>query len=132
MTQKTITLINDPEGYIIIQFNGDLVKETVDVFKQELADASKFIEQQHHAKGGPVRILLDTTHFTGNYELEALGALVTFAKANKPFVLKTATFGGSDKVRMAGEAAIALSGRTNIHMFKDKVEAVMWLLSQEV
>lgn len=128
MTQ-TITLTVDPEGYIVIQFNGDLVKDTVELFKKELADASEFIQKQHHEQGKSVRILLDTTHFTGNYELEALGALVAFAKTNKPFVLKTASFGGSDKVRMAGEAAIALSGRDNIHMFQNKVDAVMWLLS---
>lgn len=126
---KTITVTIEPQDYIMIQFNGDLAKETVDVFKQELADASVLIQKQHHEHGKPVRILLDTTGFTGNYELEALGALVAFAKTNKPFVLKTATFGGSDKVRMAGEAAIALSGRDNIHMFQNKVDAVIWLLS---
>lgn len=128
MTQ-TITITTEPQGYILLKFNGDLVQGTVEVFKKELSDASAFIQQQHHEQGGPVRILLDTTSFTGNYALDALGALVTFAKENKPFVLKTAAFGGSDKVRMAGEAAIALSGRDNIHIFKDRVDAVMWLLS---
>ncbi len=128
MTQ-TITVTTEPQGYILIALNGDLVQGTVEVFKKELADASAFIQQQHHEQGKSVRILLDTTFFTGNYALEALGALVKFAKDNKPFVLKTASFGGSDKVRMAGEAAIALSGRDNIHMFQNKVDAVIWLLS---
>lgn len=63
---KTLTTTIDPQGYILIQFNGDLMKETVDVFKQELSDASVFIQEQHHEQGKPVRILLDTTHFTGN------------------------------------------------------------------
>ncbi len=126
---QTISTSIEPQGYILIQFRGDLTKDTVSVFKQELTEGSEFIKKQHHEQGKPVKILLDTTHFTGNYELEALGALVSFAKANKPFVEKTATFGGTDKVRMAGEAAIALSGRDNIHMFENKVDALMWLLS---
>ncbi|MEN9605064.1 MAG: hypothetical protein RJB39_749 [Candidatus Parcubacteria bacterium] len=125
---QTINTTVEPQGYIMIVFNGDLVEGSVEVFKKELSEASVLIQKEHHEHGKKVRILLDTTNFTGNYALAALAALVEFAKFNKAFVEKTASFGGSEKVHMAGEAAIALSGRDNIHMFKNKVDAVMWLL----
>ncbi len=132
MAESTITTTIDPQGYLLITFNGDLTTDTVDTFKKDLADASLIIQKQFEENHRQVKILLDVTHFTGNYATDALAALVAFAQENKPFVEKTASFGGTYKVHLAGEAAIALSGRTNIHMFDDKIDAVMWLLGETV
>ncbi len=117
-------------GYIVMVFHGDLVRDTVDEFKAELSFASGVIEKYREEQGAPIHILLDLTDFSGNYALDALSALVAFAKHNKSLVARTATFGGSDKVTMAGEVAIALSGRDNIKIFKRRDDAVAWLLEK--
>lgn len=117
------------QDYILIEFMSDLTQDALDAFRVDLADAQVMIQKKYEQDHKPVRILLDVSHFTGEYASEALDALVEFAKANVSYVIKTASFGGTDKVKMAGEAAIALSGRDNIRMFESKVDALLWLLS---
>lgn len=124
---KTIKTTLEQE-YILIEFVADLTHDALEVFKVELADAKVLIQKKYEQDHRPVKILLDVSHFTGEYAPEALDALVDFAKTNAPYVEKTASFGGSDKAKMAGEAAIALSGRDNIRMFESKVDAVLWLV----
>jgi hypothetical protein len=118
-------------GYIVIAFHGDLIRDTVEEFKQELDFASGVVEKYYKDTGAKVHILLDMSDFSGNYALDALSALVAFARHNKPFVERTASFGGSDKVIMAGEVAIALSGRDNIKLFKRRDDALAWLLDPQ-
>jgi hypothetical protein len=72
-------------------------------------------------------VILDIERFSGNYSLDALNALVSFARQNTPYVDRTASFGGSDKVKMAGEVAIALSMRDNIKICNTKEEALTWV-----
>jgi hypothetical protein len=84
-------------------------------------------EELYHAHNKPLHVLLDMTNFTGNYCLEALSLFTGFAKTNKSFIERTASFGGSDKVKMAGEIVITLSGRDNIKIFNTKEEALNWL-----
>lgn len=120
----------EPHGkYILFQFKGDLVQHKVEGFKEDILVASKLITDKFKKDGKKVRVLLDMTEFTGNYSLDSLTALVEFAKNDKLFVEKTASFGGSDKVKIAGEIAITLSNRDNVKMFDTKEEAIAWLLS---
>lgn len=119
--------VDTQAGYIVLQFNSDPVHDVVGNFKKDLDHAASIIEQEFKKEGQKVRILLDMTNFSGNYALDALSALVSFAKHNGPFVERTASFGGSDKVTMAGEVAIALSGRSNIKIFDTRHDAVAWL-----
>lgn len=125
---KIMSTIVDPQaGYTLLQFNGDPVHDAIDQFKKDIEHSSKIIEEESKKEGQKIRILLDMTNFSGNYALDALSALVAFAKHNEPFVERTASFGGSDKVTMAGEVAIALSGRKNIKLFDTRHDAVAWL-----
>lgn len=120
----------EPQGkYILFQFKGDLVQHKVEGFKEDILVASKLITDKFKKDGKKVCVLLDMTEFTGNYSLDSLTALVEFAKNDKLFVEKTASFGGSDKVKIAGEIAITLSNRDNVKMFDTKEEAIAWLLS---
>ena len=77
-----------------------------------------------------MKILLDLTEFTGQYTATTLQMLTEFAKGNTPYVEKTASFGGYDSVKAAGEAAAALAGRDNIKLFDSKEEAMSWLLER--
>ncbi len=122
------TTVDSQAGYMLLQFNGDPVHDAIDQFKKDIDHSSKMIEEESKKSGQKIRILLDMTNFSGNYALDALSALVSFAKHNEPFVERTASFGGSDKVTMAGEVAIALSGRKNIKLFDTRHDAVAWLM----
>jgi hypothetical protein len=112
---------------ILLEVIGDVVQENIEQFKTDLAEASAVIVDEYHVHNKPLRILLDMTHFTGNYCLEALSLFTGFAKTNKSFIEKTASFGGNDKVKMAGEIVITLSGRDNVKIFNSKEEALNWL-----
>lgn len=128
--QRSLETTIEPEGkYIILKFNGDLVESVAESFKEDLAVATEVITKKFKEEGKKVLVLLDVSGFTGNYSLDALTALIEFAKNDKLFVEKTASFGGSDKVKIAGEIAITLSNRHNIEIFNTKEEAVTWLLS---
>ena len=122
------TTVDTQAGYIVLQFNSAPIHDAVDRFKKDLVKSGAIIESESKKTGGKVRILLDMTNFSGNYALDALSALVSFAKHNEPFVERTASFGGSEKVVMAGEVAIALSGRKNIKLFDTRHDAVAWLM----
>lgn len=125
--QKPLIITIDNVGLVTMFFTGDITHDVMEEYKKELDKGAELIEQYYQAHTRKVRVILDIQHFTGNYSLEALNALVGFAKKNTPYVDRTASFGGSDKVKMAGEVAIALSMRDNIKIFDTKEEAMTWL-----
>ncbi len=123
-----IIITRDPkDSYITIKFIGDITTDRIEDFKAELEIASNAIQNAFKETGKKLHIILDMAEFSGNYSLDSLTALVDFAKGNVPYVEKTASFGGSDKVNMAGEIAIVLSHRDNVKIFKTKEEALAWL-----
>lgn len=125
--QKPLIISIDNTGLVTMFFTGDITHDVVDEYKKELEKGVKLIDEYYQAHTRKVRVILDIRNFTGNYSLDALNALVSFAKRNTPYVDRTASFGGSDKVKMAGEVAIALSMRDNIKIFDTKEEAMTWL-----
>ncbi len=126
--EKTLKASLQPENNcVLLVLSGDLVQDKVERFKSDLAEASALIADQYHVHDRPLHILLDLTDFSGNYCLEALSLFTGFAKTNKSFIEKTASFGGTDKVKMAGEIVITLSGRDNIKICSTKEEALAWL-----
>ena len=128
MKPAVITTKDEKYPYIHIQFIGDLVTERYEDFKTGLMQASDMIEKTANEANKKVKIILDLTEFSGNYSLPSLNLVVDFAKSNVPYVEKTASYGGSDKVNMAGEIAVALSGRDNIKICKTKEEAESFVL----
>lgn len=124
---KPLIITIDTTGLVTMTFTGDITHDVIDEYKQELEKGIALIQEYYQAHTRKVRVILDIEHFTGNYNLDALNALVSFAKRNTPFVDRTASFGGSDKVKMAGEVAIALSMRDNIKIFNTKEEAMKWV-----
>ncbi len=130
MTAKLLTAtLKKDEDFVLLKIVGNITHENIDEFKKDLSDASKVLSDAHIELGHKLKILLDVSDFTGTYNAEALTALADFARKDEPIVDKTASFGGTDKVKMAGEAAIALSHRTNIQIFDTEEEARAWLLA---
>ncbi len=115
-----------------IIFSGDLLEADVSTFRDALAQGKKVIWQFHttheHKK---LKILLDMRAFTGNYCSEAVELLTDFARENTPFVEKTASFGGSDTVKMVGETVTALAHRNNIRIFDTQEDATTWLETKD-
>jgi hypothetical protein len=108
--EKTLdATLQAKDNYILLKINGDLVQGKVEQFKEDLAEASILI--------------------MGQWEVQKkqLHVLTNFAKENKPYIEKTASFGGSYKVKMAGEIIITLSQRDNIKIFDKEEEAIAWL-----
>ena len=124
---KPLIITINEQGLVLMKFNGNLTKDVVPEYKAELDKGAEYIETFYKNHTKKVKVILDMTDFTGNYSLDALGALFSFAKHNTQYVDHTASFGGSDKVKMAGEVAIALSGRENIKICDTKEEALQWV-----
>jgi hypothetical protein len=121
-------LINiDEHGLIRITFSGDLLEADLPFFKSGLEIGRNIIREFFEKSGRKARIILDMNKFTGQYTVEALEALTGFAKQNRAYVEKTASFGGSDKVKAAGEVVTALAERENIRIFATEKEALAWL-----
>lgn len=126
--EKSLTTTIAPDGVCItLTFRGDLADTQIEGFKKDLDEAAQTIAAQFQKRGRKLLVLLDMTDFTGNYIEESLAALVQFAEHNADYVEKTASFGGSDKVKMAGEVAIVLSHRDNIKICDTQEEAMKWL-----
>ena len=125
--QQPVTMSVDNNGIIRINFFGDLLAGQVPAFQSAIQAGRDFVKSTFEKSGKKVKILLDMTKFSGNYNAEALRILSEFAAGNKDYVYRTASFGGSDKVKTAGEIATLLSGRENIKIFNTEDEAFVWL-----
>jgi hypothetical protein len=121
----------DPNGFLRITFWGDLLKENIESFASELEMGKIVISKLSEKQGKKIKILLDMTQFTGEYSAEAVQLLTDFAKHNSKYVEKTASFGGSEKVKTAGEIIMSLSQRENIKICKTEDEARAWLEIEE-
>jgi len=117
----------DADSILRITFWGDLLKENEESFASELELGKMVIAKLSIKQGKRIKIILDMREFTGAYSAECLQLLTKFAQANAPYVAKTASFGGSEKVKTAGEVITALAQRENIKIFSTEAEARSWL-----
>ena len=92
-------------------------------FTQKIQDT---VQDIFHKKNKRVLCLVDISALT-SYHPDVLVTLAQMMKANEPFVLRTATFGGGQYMIMAEDIVIALSGRKNLRAFNTKQEAIVWL-----
>ena len=125
--QQPILVTADPNDLIRITIAGDLLDADIPFFKTGLQIGKAVIQTIFQKTGKKVKIILDVSKFTGNYTAEAVQMITKFAVDNREYVEATASFGGSDKVRAAGEIVTALSGRENIKIFATEKEALVWL-----
>ncbi len=79
-----------------------------------------------HKKRGSVLCLVDISKLA-TYHPDVLTTLANLMKDNEPYVLRTATFGGSPLITMAEDVIVALSGRNNLKAFPLKEDALYWL-----
>lgn len=109
-----------------LTIGGDLSADATDKLNAWMNDVKKVIKDLYDKKSEQVLCLVDITDLK-TYHPDILMTLAGLMKENEPYVLRTATFGGSKSIVMAEDVVIALSGRNNLKAFDSKDEAVSWL-----
>ncbi len=128
MSIKPITVEVDGDNIVHLALVGDLLEDKTDALVSGLTQAVAIISQLHDVQQKKVDVLTDMSQFDGQYSIKAFTAMVGFVNDTKPYVGKSAVFGGSDKGKMAAEMVIALAHRDNtIKVFPSKEEALAWL-----
>lgn len=122
-----LTISEFAPGKINLYITGDLTGDNVEKLKNTIATAQEKIREHYLKTNQKVRILLDMSAFSGNYDVSALEAMTELASSDKEFVDKTAVFGGEKRGTLASEAISALAGRENIKVFDTHEAAVNWL-----
>ena len=125
--KRSLSFSLGPDGVAVLKFSGALLENDSPAFRDDLALAAKKMRELFGAGKQKLRVLIDVTDFSGKYSAETLQMLADFAKNNATIVEKTASFGGTDKVKAAGEAAANLAGRENISIFDTREQALAFL-----
>ena len=118
----------DPDGYVSMRLEGDLSSENFDSLKETVEEAKSVVKKFSEEKRGMVPVLFDLSGFTGVYNVGAMMAMKDLSDHNRPFVKKTAVFGGSPLARVAAELTIEFINDPTIRMFQDRDSALEWLL----
>lgn len=126
--EKTLTAYFEGESLLVLKIDGELGEEEVREMPAKIASIQEMIVRAHSRSGHKISALVDISTFSGEYVAGAIEQMVKLAMHNKPFMERTAIFGGSEKAVMAGEAVVALSERDNFKFFSTESEAREWLL----
>ncbi len=115
------------DGHISMKLSGTLTNENYEELKASVEEAKQLVKAQAKERRGMVKVLFDLSDFTGVYNVGAMTSMKEMADHNRPFVAKSAIFGGSDMARIAADVTVALIGDPTIKLFKTKEEAEAWL-----
>lgn len=115
------------DGIIYMKLSGGLGSDTVEGLTSATRVGTQIIKNHQEKTGFNVKILFDMTAFTGEYSVSALQVFITFSKDTKPYVAKTACYGGPMTGQVAGEMVATLAGRDNIKFFRTYDDALAWL-----
>ena len=127
MDKRPLEIHVESGNLVVLKFAGDLTKEALAELKQEILAGEVLIKQAWEQAGRKVRVLIDMSEFTGEYDGEGMQLMTEFARANKNVIAKTACFGGNAHSIIAGEMVAALADRDNIHFFRSRTEALVAL-----
>lgn len=119
------------DGIMYMKLTGGLGNDVVEGLQSAVRVGTQMIKNHQEKTGKNVNILFDMTTFTGEYSVSALQVFVDFSKETKPFVAKTACYGGPVTGQVAGEMVATLAGRDNIHFFGTEEKALAWLQEQK-
>ena len=85
------------------------------------------IQKYSRPDSRPVAILLNIENLEGYDSPEILSALVDLMKADKPYVYKTATYGGTKTHELIQQVLEHMTERDNLRNFPTETEAIAWL-----
>jgi hypothetical protein len=125
--QVPFDVVVGEDGVVYMRLIGTLDRSNFDALKAEVEHAKATVKAESERRGALVPVSFDLTDFSGTYNVEAMLAMKGLEEHNRPYVLKTALFGGSTAARVAAELTLALIGQKNLQMFATKDEALAWL-----
>ena len=111
-----------------MQLHGMLTDTNFEELKGNIDEAKKVVKDVYNG-GVSAKVLFDLTDFSGTYNVPSMLAFKELEAHNRPFVKKTALFGGSMAARVAAELTLELIGQDNLKIFKTRDEAHAWLNS---
>ena len=101
--------------------------ELISELDSDVKKAHALIRDLYSKVRSPIDILFNLQAFSGAYSPVALESLAHLAKEDDLYVRKTACFGASETIRLAGDIIAVIAGRSNIHFFNDEEHARAWL-----
>lgn len=131
MNEPALTLSVDEHGLLHTALVGSIPAEKVDQLKKEIEVAKAIIKEEYQKRGINFKSLIDLSRFEGTYAPSAIAELAAYMKANKPYVFKSAAFGGGDTTNLAANIVATIAGRDNLAFFHSKEEAEAWLAKTE-
>lgn len=108
---------------------GSLDAVNLEILKMQVDSAKKLVKSESEKRDRKMRVLFDLTKFSGTYNVESMIAMKNLEEHNRPYVLKTAVYGGSPAAQIAAELTLELIGRDNLRLFPNRDEALEWLKS---
>lgn len=127
MDNRILSIIVDDHGVIHTSLVGSIPGEKVAALEADIAVAKHTIRDAYQRRSIAFRSLIDLTKFEGTYAPKAIGVLAAYMKANKPFVFRSAAFGGGDMTNLAANIVATMAGRDNLCFFKTREQAEAWL-----
>lgn len=106
---------------------GSLDAVNLEILKMQVDSAKKLVKSESEKRDRKMRVLFDLTKFSGTYNVESMIAMKNLEEHNRPYVLKTAVYGGSPAAQIAAELTLELIGRENLRLFPNRDEALEWL-----
>jgi hypothetical protein len=131
MSERMLSVAVDDHGVLHSSLVGAIPAERVPQHEQEIAEAKAIIKDAYQRRSIEFRSLIDLTKFEGTYAPKAIGVLAAYMKANKPFVFRSAAFGGGDMTNLAANIVATMAGRDNLAFFKTREQAEQWLAQIE-
>ncbi len=116
------------DGIINLSLGGKLEGINLIALEKWVDEVHKAIEDRYQNTYVPVKVIIDVSAVTG-YAPEAVTLLTNLLVADKNYVYRSATFGGSGYILMAQDMLSSLSGRSNFKSFKTEAEAKDWVSS---
>ncbi len=127
MNERVLTISIDDEGIMRSQLHGSVTADRIPMLEQDIENCKSIVREEYQKRGLQLRSLIDLTDFEGTYVPKAISILAAYMKANKPFVLKSAAFGGKDMTNLAANIVASIAGRDNLMFFKSKEQAEAWI-----
>ena len=123
-----IELGND--GIIYLTLGGKLKGLNLVALQKWTDEVHKAVKDRYENTYVAVNVVIDIKEVS-EYAPEAVTLLTNLLVADKNYVHRSATFGGSNYILMAQDMLASLSGRSNFKSFNTKEEAVDWVKSTD-
>ncbi len=127
MSERIMSITVDEHGVLHTSLRGSITNDAIPMLEQDIANARAIVKEEYQKRGLQFTSLIDLTQFDGTYVPKAISILASYMKSNKPFVVRSAAFGGKDMTNLAANIVATIAGRDNLMFFKTKEEAEAWL-----